>query len=119
MDRFHWAESFWQLNGAMLDKYASCKDSGETIAAQQAFMDELQSERQERQEEAARRTAKDGGGYGIEDMMPPSESEEEYEEEQEEQEEHEQDAQGSGFSKRVADVAAEASSKLGNTSIND
>ena len=27
------------------------------------------------QEEAARRTAKDGGGYGIEDMMPPSESE--------------------------------------------
>ena len=63
MARFHWGDSFWKLNCEMLDRYAACKDSAETLVAQQTFIDRLESERDERRERSAH-TA-DDGGYDI------------------------------------------------------
>ena len=45
---FSWGDSFWQLNGRLLDVYASCADAAEVLAAQQGFMDQIQGEKDSR-----------------------------------------------------------------------
>jgi len=63
MARFHWGDSFWQLNGQMLAAYAACPDSAAVLAQQELFMATIQAERAARADQAG------------EDAMPSSESE--------------------------------------------
>ena len=45
---FSWGDSFWQLNGRLLDVYAACADAAGVLAAQQGFMDQIQGEKDSR-----------------------------------------------------------------------
>ena len=64
-------DSFWALNGRMLERYAACADGAGVVAAQAAFMAEIASEREERRAGAAAR-----GGRPEPGMLPPSDSDE-------------------------------------------
>ncbi len=62
MARFHWGDSFWQLNGRFLEAYAACADAQAVLTQQARFMAEISDER-------AQRAARDGT-----DDMPSSSS---------------------------------------------
>lgn len=64
--RFHWGDSFWQLNGRYLEAYARCEDSAQTLAAQDAFLREIRDEREVR-----------ARGDGPTRALPPSDSDSE------------------------------------------
>lgn len=75
MAKFKWGDSFFQLNGEYLDRYAACADSAEVIKVQNEIMVMIETERTTRAADKAADTQNDyGGNFGIE-----SSSEEEYE----------------------------------------
>jgi pre-rRNA-processing protein TSR3 len=74
MGSFKWGNSFWQLNGEMLDVYAACEGPDDVIAAQNAAMQQIRDERQARAREAE---ASAGDIYGGMPLPPSDESESE------------------------------------------
>ncbi|VEN55469.1 unnamed protein product [Callosobruchus maculatus] len=42
LNKFSWGHSFLELNGELLDKYASCKDGKEVIEVQTLYIKEEQ-----------------------------------------------------------------------------
>lgn len=82
LSHFSWGQSFLEINAELLDIYEQCTDSESVQAAQQAWLDELEREAQEKE-----RQKKEGGNmwavgsksHGKPGELPPSDSEEEYE----------------------------------------
>ena len=75
MAKFKWGDSFFQLNGEYLDRYAECDDSADVIRVQNEIMAMIEEEKVTRAAEKAANTDNDyGGNFGI-----LSSSEEEYE----------------------------------------
>ena len=76
MAKFKWGESFYQLNGEYLDRYAACADSAAVIRVQKEIIAMIEKEKVEARAAKAADSANDyGGNFGIES----SEEEEEYE----------------------------------------
>lgn len=44
MKRFKWGHTFYEVNGELLEKYYQCEDSGEVVAAQHRYLEEVQRE---------------------------------------------------------------------------
>ena len=66
MAKFKWGDSFFQLNGEYLDRYAACSDSAEVIKVQNEIMAMIERERTTRAAEKAADTQNDyGGNFGI------------------------------------------------------
>lgn len=75
MAKFKWGDSFFQLNGEYLDRYAECEDSAGVIRVQKEIIAMIEAERRSREAAKAANTDNDyGGNFGI-----LSESDEEYE----------------------------------------
>jgi hypothetical protein len=75
MAKFKWGDSFFQLNGEYLDRYAECEDSAGVIKVQKEIIAMIEGEQRARDIAKAANVENDyGGNFGI----LSSESEEEY-----------------------------------------
>eukprot|EP01043_Picozoa_sp_COSAG02_P019667 COSAG02_NODE_955_length_15680_cov_31.906681_10_plen_323_part_00 len=75
MAKFKWGNSFFQLNGEYLDRYAECKDSAGVIRVQKEIIAMIEEEQRTREIAKAANVENDyGGNFGI----VSSESDEEY-----------------------------------------
>jgi pre-rRNA-processing protein TSR3 len=116
---FSWGDSFWQLNGRLLDVYASCADAAGVLAAQQGFMDQIQVEKDSRALEDRSRdfptssdsdsdsgsgsdSQSDGAGFRVHNLNARWDADED--EDESEGETHESESSGSdeGFREALA-----------------
>ncbi|XP_052772561.1 18S rRNA aminocarboxypropyltransferase-like isoform X2 [Mya arenaria] len=51
LEKFRWGRSFFPVNSELLDLYGECQDSREVVAAQQAYLTKLQTEKLEKSAE--------------------------------------------------------------------
>ena len=66
MSKFKWGNSFFQLNGEYLDRYAECEDSAGVIRVQQEIIAMIEEEQRTRQIAKAADVDNDyGGNFGI------------------------------------------------------
>mmetsp|Transcript_6003 Transcript_6003/g.18078 ORF Transcript_6003/g.18078 Transcript_6003/m.18078 type:complete len:121 (+) Transcript_6003:91-453(+) len=59
MSKFIWGDSFFRLNGELLDAYAECSTSTEVVEVQRQFLSESAASRKER----------DGGASDEDDLL--------------------------------------------------
>ena len=48
LDKFGWGRSFFVVNKDLFELYGACKDSKEVVATQQAYLEDVQREKDEK-----------------------------------------------------------------------
>ncbi|KAK9864003.1 hypothetical protein WJX84_001927 [Apatococcus fuscideae] len=77
LDRFRWGHAFISLNEELLRRYAECETSADVVAAQGAFLEEVEEDRRLVELERAKPEAEDGSSYMSGWDLPPSGSDSE------------------------------------------
>ncbi|GAO49003.1 DUF367-domain-containing protein [Saitoella complicata NRRL Y-17804] len=91
LDNFSWGHAFFEVNGALLEKYRECGDAEDVKRVQEEWLEGLDKEykdRREGKEEAWETGNMNRGQNANAGMLPPSDSEEEDESEEEEEVEY-------------------------------
>ena len=76
MDKFKWGDSFFQLNGEFLERYAACENAEQVIQTQAEIISMIEEEQAESERAKAGADREYGGNWGI--ITSSSESEYEY-----------------------------------------
>ncbi|KND04652.1 uncharacterized protein SPPG_00368 [Spizellomyces punctatus DAOM BR117] len=75
LSKFKWGHAFWEINGALFEKYKSCRSSAEVVETQNEYLQQINQEYKDHREK------RNETGNSISLDMPPSDEEEEEEEE--------------------------------------